>query len=112
MSSHVILSGSNREHPADAAFMGKPSPDEVLQITCILRRKDDAPKTPAGRLSHQQFERIQGADPAGYRQLSNSSRTNMVSLSFVAMCLRVPSRWLESFQRWQMRLGPMSICGA
>jgi kumamolisin len=44
--------------------MGKPSADEVLQITCILRRRDDAPKTPAGRLSHQQFERIQGADPA------------------------------------------------
>jgi kumamolisin len=64
MSSHVILSGTNREHPADAAFMGKPSPDEVIQITCILRRKDDAPKTQPGRLSHQQFERVQGADPA------------------------------------------------
>jgi kumamolisin len=64
MSSHVILSGSYREHPADAAFMGKPSPDEIIQITCVLRRRDAAPETPAGRLSHQQFERIQGADPA------------------------------------------------
>ncbi len=64
MSSHVILSGSNREHPSNAAFMGKPSLDEVLQITCILRRRDDAPKTPAGRLSHQQFEKVQGADPS------------------------------------------------
>jgi kumamolisin len=62
MSSHVILSGSHREHPADAAFMGKPSPEEILHIACILRRKDDAPKTPAGRVSHQQFERIHGAD--------------------------------------------------
>ena len=64
MSSHVILIGSHREHPADAAFLGKPSPDEILQITCILRRKDDAPTSPAGRTSHQQFERIHGADPA------------------------------------------------
>lgn len=63
MSSHVILSGSNREHPADAAFMGKPSPDEILQITLVLRRKDDAPNTPLGRLSHQQFEKVQGAEP-------------------------------------------------
>ena len=64
MSSHVILSGSHREHPADAAFIGKPNADEILQVTCILRRRDDAPKTPAGRVSHQQFERVQGADPA------------------------------------------------
>lgn len=61
MSSHVILSGSNREHPADAAFMGKPSPDEVIQITLILRRKENAPNTAAGRLSHQRFENVQGA---------------------------------------------------
>ncbi len=64
MSSHVILSGSHREHPADAAFLGKPSPDETLQITCILRRRGDAPNTPNGRVSHQQFERMHGADPA------------------------------------------------
>ncbi len=50
MSSHVILSGSNREHPADAAFMGKPSADEILQITLVLRRKDDDPKTPTRRI--------------------------------------------------------------
>jgi len=64
MSSQVILSGSHREHPAQAAFLGKPLADEVLQIACILRRRDDSPKTPAGRVSHQQFERIHGADPA------------------------------------------------
>jgi kumamolisin len=64
MSSDVILSGSHREHPADAAFLGKPPADEILQITCILRRKDDDPKTPVARLSHQQFERLQGANPA------------------------------------------------
>jgi len=64
MSSHVILSGSHREHPAAAAFLGKPSPDETLQITCILRRKGEAPDPPVGRVSHQQFERMHGADPA------------------------------------------------
>ncbi len=62
MSSHVILSGSNREHPADAAFLGKPSPDEVIQITLILRRQDDVPPTPIKRFTHQQFEKVHGAD--------------------------------------------------
>jgi kumamolisin len=69
MSSHVILSGSHREHPADAAFLGKPSPDEILQITCILRRRDKAPETPIGRVSHQQFERMHGADRADVEAL-------------------------------------------
>ncbi len=64
MSSHVILSGSHREHPAGAAFLGKPSPDEILQITCILRRTGETPDAPAGRVSHQQFERMHGANPA------------------------------------------------
>ncbi len=64
MSSHVILSGSHREHPAGAAFLGKPSPDEILHISCILRRKGEAPDPPVGRVSHQQFERMHGADPA------------------------------------------------
>jgi kumamolisin len=62
MSSHVILSGSNREHPADAAFLGKPSPDEVLHITLILRRQADVPVTPIKRVTHQQFEKAHGAD--------------------------------------------------
>jgi kumamolisin len=63
MSSHVILGGSNREHPAEAAFIGKPPADEILQITCILRRKEDTSKTLASRLSHRQFEQSHGADP-------------------------------------------------
>jgi kumamolisin len=62
MSSHVILSGSNREHPADAAFLGKPEPEALLHITCILRRKDVAPKTPSARLTHETFEKRHGAD--------------------------------------------------
>lgn len=64
MSSHVILSGSHREHPADAAFLGKPSPDEILQITCILKRNRDTSESPAARVAHQQFERMHGADAA------------------------------------------------
>ena len=75
MSSHVILSGSHREHPAGAAFLGKPSPDEILHISCILRRKGEAPDPPVGRVSHQQFERMHGAIRLTLR-LSSASPTN------------------------------------
>ena len=66
MSSHVILSGSNREHPADAAFLGKPSADEILQITLVLRRKGEEPKAPTRRLTYQHFEKIHSADEADF----------------------------------------------
>ncbi len=40
MSSHVILSGSHREHPADSVSLGQPAPDEIIQLTLILRREN------------------------------------------------------------------------
>jgi kumamolisin len=64
MSSHVILSGSNRKHLADAAFMGKPAAGEILEITLILRRQGDERKMPGKRPSRQQFEKVHGAHQA------------------------------------------------
>lgn len=65
MSSHVILRGSHREHPADSAPTGQPLPDEPVQITIVLRRKAAAPQDVdiAGRLSHDDLAEMHGADP-------------------------------------------------
>ncbi len=96
MSSQVILSGSNREHPADAAFMGKPSPDEILQITCVLRRRDDGPKTPAARLSHQQFDRNQGADPAdieAVERFANEHNFSIVRIDQAARSVKLAGKF-------------------
>ena len=41
MSSHVLLSGSERRHPRSSAFAGLLTPDENTQITLILRRKEE-----------------------------------------------------------------------
>jgi len=96
MSSHVILSGSHREHPADAAFLGKPSPDEILQITCILRRRNETPDTPLGRVSHQQFERMHGADPADAGALecfANEHGFSVVRIDLAARAITLAGKY-------------------
>jgi len=96
MSSQVISSGSHREHLAGAAFMGKPPADEIIQITCILRRKDDASKTPANRLSHQQFERTQGADPAdidAVERFANQHGFNVVRVDNAARSITLAGKF-------------------
>jgi kumamolisin len=64
MSSHVVLRGSHREHPAGSAPAGALSPDESIQITVVLRRK--APHT-EGAIADAGYDAptpICGADPA------------------------------------------------
>lgn len=61
----VTLRGSYREHPADSVPVGQPSPEEPIQITVVLRRREaaqiDAGATP---LSSRQLAEMHGADPA------------------------------------------------
>lgn len=71
MSSRVILGGSHRDHPAGSAFAGKPAPDQIIQITCILRRRKEAPEAPEVQLSHEELHRLYGADCADIEAVEN-----------------------------------------
>ena len=66
MSSHISLCGSQREHPAGSVALGKPAPDEIIQLTLVLRRRGIAPDPAsiASHLSHAQLADLHGADPA------------------------------------------------
>ncbi len=66
MASYISLCGSHREHPADSVLVGKPAPDEIIQISLVLRRRESAPNPSSlGRyLSHAQLSQLHGADPA------------------------------------------------
>lgn len=69
MSSHVILHGSFREHPAGSVRAGDPAPDELIQLTLILRRRAEAPAPDSmdQHLSHYELAQRYGADPADIR---------------------------------------------
>ncbi|MBV9403942.1 MAG: S8 family serine peptidase [Acidobacteriaceae bacterium] len=64
MSSHVILSGSHRTHPAGSDPVGKPAENEIIYITLVLARRAEAPEPAASRLSHHELAANYGADPA------------------------------------------------
>jgi kumamolisin len=64
MESHVVLSGSYREHPNGSMQSGRPAPDQVLEITCVLRRRNEIVEMPELKLSHEELIQAHGADPA------------------------------------------------
>jgi kumamolisin len=63
MSSHVVLSGSHRGHPAYSVFMGEPAPDETIQVTLVLKRRNPAPdpRPGDGHLSSEELSQLHGA---------------------------------------------------
>ena len=64
MSSNSILRGSFREHPFGPVEAGTPAPTQIINITLVLRRRNDAPEMASLNepLSHGKFSEIYGAD--------------------------------------------------
>jgi kumamolisin len=101
MSSHVILSESHREHPAGSVLVGQPAPNEPIQITVVLRRRNPVSdcRSLDVHLSHAELTGNYGADPADIRAVEDfaaeqsfsvvninaSARTIVLSGPFAAM---------------------------
>jgi kumamolisin len=66
MSSRTALRGSYRQHSPQALRIGRPSPNERLEIMVILRRKEmpGHPWAADRYLDQTEFEALYGADPA------------------------------------------------
>jgi kumamolisin len=64
MQSHLVLRGSHREHPDGSMPIGRPAPDQTLEITCVLRRRNEAAHSTELKLSHDALNQLHGADPA------------------------------------------------
>ena len=63
MSSHVILAGSHREHPYGSEPVGKLAAEEIIFITLVLKRRQEAPELPGEQhLSHAELAASYGAD--------------------------------------------------
>ncbi len=69
MSSQTILRGSHREHPANSVPVGKPAPQETIQITLLLRRRISASEPAQGSpaLTYSEFAEAHGAAPDDIR---------------------------------------------
>ena len=90
MSSHVLLCGSQREHPVNTVAAGKPTPDEIIQITLVLRRKMSAsdPHPTDRHLSHDELAEAHGADPLDIRAVQEFANEYQLSIERIQLAAR------------------------
>ena len=70
----VELKGSLRPPPPGAEVVGTPAPDEIVQLTVVLRRRNPLPPPgTAPPVSREHFARMYGADPADVQKLVTAS---------------------------------------
>ncbi len=99
MSSHVILHGSLREHPAGSVLVGQPDPYQLISITLILRRRAEAPQPDSLEryVSHQELGELYGADPADIQAVKHFASAHNFSIVSINEASRsvVMSGWLS-----------------
>ena len=82
MSSHVLLRGGQRKHPAGSVVVGAPDPNEIIQITLVLNRRDSAPEPDPleHHLTHQELQELHGADPEDVKAVEAFAAENHLSI--------------------------------
>ena len=73
----MALSGSEREAVPDSRVIGSPDPNEIIDVTVLLRRRAGEPP-PAGsaRVSREEFVGLYGADPADVERVQEFAASN------------------------------------
>lgn len=100
MSSKSILRGSYREHPVGSVFAGAPAPDDIINITLILRRRLSAPEPESlsGHLSHRNFAELHGADKhdlAAVEEFATAHGFSIVRIDQAARSVTISGRFSD-----------------
>jgi kumamolisin len=85
MSSRTALRGSYRQHSPQALRIGRPSPNERLEVMVILRRKEmpGHPWAADRYLDQVEFEALYGADPADIAAVETLASEHHLAVSGV-----------------------------
>lgn len=83
MQSHLVLSGSHREHPEGSMPIGQPTANQTLEISCVLRRRKEPKHTAELKLSHEDLNELHGADPADLEAIESFAALHDFSISRV-----------------------------
>ncbi len=83
--SHIQLAGSDRQHPKNSVRAGELALNENIQITLVLRRKQDAPagESIKKHLSQEEFAAIHGADLDDMEAVEAFAREHQLSIARV-----------------------------
>jgi kumamolisin len=85
MSSYVPLDGSLRQHPVGSVPAGYPAPDEIIQLTLILRRRCAAPEPDSldRHFSHDELAQLHGADLADIQAVTDFADEHRFSIASI-----------------------------
>lgn len=88
--SSVTLRGSHRDHPAGSVPVGKPAPDQILQITLMLRRNSAPPEPHAmgAHISREEFLERHGARLADIQAIDDFASAHQFSICSVDQTAR------------------------
>lgn len=84
----MILKGSEREHPRNSVFAGKPDANAAGRITCLLRRKQAAPSSAIVQLSHENFAALHGCDENDVRVVESFAAEHGFNVESVDVAAR------------------------
>ncbi len=83
--SHLQLAGSGRQHPRNSVSGGELALNEDIQITLVLRRKQNAPTAESIKehLSHEELATVHGADVDDIAAVESFAREHQLSVTRV-----------------------------
>ena len=92
MSSGVFLEGSEQRHPNNSVSAGPLAPEQKIEITLVLRRREQLPADEVGcsQLTREQLASTHGADPsdiAAVQAFANEHELAVIGVHNGARCV-------------------------
>src|ERR1019366_1618885 len=85
----VALRGSERGTVPDSRVIGSPDPNEIIDVTVLLRRRaGELPPAGSARVSREEFAGLYGADPADVERIQEFAASNDLTVLEVDLARR------------------------
>jgi kumamolisin len=85
----VALRGSERGTVPDSRVIGSPDPNEIIDVTVLLRRRaGELPPAGSARVSREEFAGLYGADPADVERMQEFAASNDLTVLEVDLARR------------------------
>ncbi len=109
MSSFIPVSGSQRQHPPNSTYVGHPMPDDPIQVTVILNRRNPAPQLCETHrtLEYSRFAEDHGADPAAVTTVetfASEHHLSVVEINSAARTVVLRGRYSDISNAFQVEL--------
>lgn len=105
MSSFIPVSGSQRQYPSNSVYVGQPMPDDPIQVTVVLNRRNSAPQLSESHhplqyslLQYSHFAEVHGADPGAITAVeafASEYHLSVVDINSAARTIALRGRYTD-----------------